>query len=146
GACDMKAGVVAAVEAFRTVAGGSREFAGELRFVGVPGEEDGGTGTLSAIRRGWTGDMVVITEPTTGDLVVAHGGALTFSIDIEGRAAHGSKPDAGVSALDLLVALHPVVKDLERAANAAETDPRMLALGTPYATTIGIVRGGSWAS
>lgn len=146
GACDMKAGVVAAVEAFGALASGGRDFAGELRFVGVPGEEDGGTGTLSAIRRGWTGDLAVITEPTTGDIVVSHGGALTFSIDLDGRAAHGSTPDAGVSALDLFVALHPVIRALERAANGAETDPRMQDLGTPYATTIGIVRGGTWAS
>jgi acetylornithine deacetylase len=146
GACDMKAGVVSAVEAFGAVASGSRDFAGELRFVCVPGEEVGGTGTLSAIRRGGDGDLVVITEPTTGDIVVSHGGALTFSIDLEGRAAHGSTPDAGISALDLLVTLHPVIDALERAANDLETDPRMRALGTPYATTIGIVRGGTWAS
>ena len=146
GACDMKAGVVAAVEAFAAIAGGSRDFGGEVRFVGVAGEEDGGTGTLAAIRRGWVGDAVILTEPTSGDVVTAHGGALTFSVDVEGRSAHGSAPGGGVSALDRFIALRPVFDELERAANEGIADRRMTALGLPHATTIGIVRGGTWAS
>jgi len=39
GAADMKAGLVSAVQAFSEIATGDRDFAGELRFVAVPGEE-----------------------------------------------------------------------------------------------------------
>ncbi len=149
GACDMKAGLVAAVEAFTTLAE-ARDFAGELRLVAVPGEEDGGTGTLAAIRRGWAGDMVIITEPTAGRsglrVVVAHGGALTFSIDVPGRAAHAATRLLGESALDHFWKVHRALRDQETALNDAETDPTMKALGLPYPTTIGIVRGGEWAS
>ncbi len=116
----------------------------------VPGEEDGGTGTLSAIRRGWTGDHVIITEPSSAgagpEIVVAHGGALTFSIDVPGRSAHGSTPHEGVSALDMFIAVRDVIATLERDVNDAETDDRMRSLGVPYPTSIGIVRGGTWAS
>ncbi len=150
GACDMKAGLVAAVEAFTRLATGDREFAGEVRLVAVPGEEDGGTGTLAAIRRGWTGDMVVITEPTADSeglrVVVAHGGALTFSIDVPGRAAHAATRLLGESALDHLWTVQHALRKLETELNDAETDPIMRDLGLPYPTTIGIVRGGSWAS
>ena len=38
------------------------------------------------------------------------------------------------------------MREAEAELNAAETDPRMQALGTPYPTTVGIVRGGTWAS
>lgn len=150
GACDMKAGLVAAIEAFTTLATGDRDFAGEVRLVAVPGEEDGGTGTLAAIRRGWTGDMVVIAEPTAqGDelrLVVAHGGALTFSIEVPGRAAHAATRRLGESALDHLWTIHGALRRLEAELNEAEADPIMQELGLPYPTTIGIVRGGEWAS
>ena len=146
GACDMKAGLAAAIEAFDHFASGNRDFAGEVRFVAVPGEEDGGTGTLSAIRRGWAGDMVILTEPTAGDVVVAHGGALTFAIDVTGRAAHGSTPHEGISALDAFWEIHRAIRELEAEINASETDPLMTALGVPYPTNIGIVHGGTWAS
>lgn len=150
GACDMKAGMVAAVEAFTTLATGERDFAGEARLVAVPGEEDGGTGTLAAIRRGWTGDLVMITEPTAQSdelrLVVSHGGALTFSIEVPGRAAHAATRQLGESALDHLWTIHRALRSLEAELNEAETDPIMQELGLPYPTTIGIVRGGDWAS
>ena len=150
GAADMKAGLVAAIEAFTTLATGDRDFAGEVRLVAVPGEEDGGTGTLAAIRRGWTGDMVMITEPTAQDdelrVVVAHGGALTFSIEIFGRAAHAATRRLGESALDHFWTLHRALGRLEAELNDRETDPIMRDLGLPYPTTIGIVRGGDWAS
>lgn len=150
GACDMKAGLVAAIEAFTTLATGDRDFAGEVRLVAVPGEEDGGTGTLAAIRRGWTGDMVIITEPTADSgglrVVVAHGGALTYSIEVPGRAAHAATRLLGESALDHLWTVHRALRRLETELNDAETDPIMRDLGLPYPTTVGIVRGGDWAS
>ena len=150
GACDMKSGLVAAAEAFLTVAAGDREFAGTLRFVAVSGEEDGGTGTLAAIRRGWSGDFVVLTEPTSGPdgpaIVVAHGGALTFTITVTGRSAHGSMPAEGESALDHFWTVYRAMRDLEETLNEAEDDPLMAAIGTPYATSVGKVAGGTWAS
>ena len=146
GACDMKAGLAAALEAFLSFADGDRDFRGEVRFVAVPGEEDGGTGTLAAIRRGWSGDMVLLAEPTAGDIVVAHGGALTFTIEVEGRAAHGATPREGVSALDAFLPAYEAIRRMEAEVNAAETHPLMRRLGTPYPTTIGVIRGGEWAS
>lgn len=150
GAADMKAGVVAAVEAFTEIAAGDRAFAGEVRIVVVPGEEDGGTGTLSAIRRGWTGDHVILTEPTSGpngpQVVVAHGGALTYTIEIPGRAAHAAARLEGESALDHLITVHRALGALEVEVNRGEVHPVMASLDLPYPTTIGVVRGGVWAS
>ena len=150
GTADMKAGLVAAVEAFTEVATGDRDFAGELRFVAVPGEEDGGTGTLAAIRRGWTGDSVILTEPTSGpegpEVVVAHGGALTYTIEVEGRSAHAATRLLGESALDHFITVYKALRDLEMELCESETNPEMAALGLPYPTTVGVVRGGVWAS
>ena len=150
GACDMKAGLVAAFAAFEDRVRRGRGFAGTVRFVAVPGEEDGGSGTLAAIRRGWTGDQVVITEPTSRNgapaIVVAHAGALTYTIEVEGRSAHAATRLEGESALEHLFTVHSALRRLEAEVNDVEADPRMRALGLPYPTTIGTVHGGMWAS
>ena len=150
GSADMKGGVVAAIEAFTRIANGDRDFAGELRFVAVPGEEDGGTGTLAAIRRGWIGDLVIVPEPTSGPegprVVVAHGGALTYTIEVEGRSAHAATRLLGESALEHFITVYSAVERLERELNDAERNPAMQATGLPYPTTIGVLHGGVWAS
>ena len=71
----------------------------------VPSEEDGGQGTLGAIRAGAMADMAVITEPSRLDIVTAHAGAITFRLTVPGRAAHASQRREGISALDKLFLL-----------------------------------------
>ena len=148
GACDMKGGVAAILAAVRSlgVDGSLHRLDGELMVVLVPSEEDGGQGTLGAIRSGATADMAIITEPSQLDVVVAHAGAITFRLTVPGRAAHASQRREGISALDKLFELTRALEGDERRRNEAETDPLMTALGLPYPTIIGIVEGGEWAS
>jgi acetylornithine deacetylase len=148
GACDMKGGVAAILGAIRslTVSGAAERLDGEVLVALVPGEEDGGQGTLAAIRAGAVGDLAVIPEPATLDIVVAHAGAITFRLTVPGRAAHASQRREGVSALDNLYVLLRALEADETARNAAETNPLMTALGLPYPTIVGIVHGGEWAS
>jgi acetylornithine deacetylase len=148
GACDMKGGVASILAAVKAIndAGLSGRLGGEILVASVPSEEDGGQGMLAAIRAGVTGDMAVITEPTGLDVVIAHAGAITFKLTVPGRAAHASVRREGVSALEKLQVLVRALEADETARNGAETDPLMTAHGLPYATIIGIVRGGEWAS
>jgi acetylornithine deacetylase len=148
GACDMKGGVAAILGAVRALAadGTADRLAGEVLVALVPGEEDGGQGTLAAIRAGAHGDLAIISEPSNLDIVVAHAGAITFRLTVPGRAAHASQRREGVSALDKLYVLLRALEADETARNEAETDPLMTALGLPYPTIVGIVRGGEWAS
>ena len=148
GACDMKGGVAAILAAVRAVASHHAPDAltGEVLVAFVPSEEDGGQGMLAAIRGGATGDLAVITEPSSLDVVVAHAGAITFRLTIPGRAAHASKRREGVSALDKLAILADALRADETSRNRDETDPLMTALGLPYPTILGVVRGGEWAS
>lgn len=148
GACDMKGGVASILGAVRALqtSGDLDRLAGELMVVLVPSEEDGGQGTLAAIRAGVTGDLAIITEPSNLDVVVAHAGAITFRLTVPGRAAHASQRREGVSALDKLFVLTQALEADEARRNGAETDPLMTALGLPYPTIIGIVNGGEWAS
>lgn len=148
GACDMKGGVVAAVEAMRVLAasGMAGRLAGEATFLSVPSEEDGGAGMLAAIRAGYTADLAVITEPTSLRVVTSQAGAVTFRLKVAGRGAHASMRRHGVSALEKLGLVLRGLEADEVVRNAAETDPLMRALDLPYPTIVGRVAGGEWAS
>ena len=148
GAADMKGGCASILAAVRALveSGAAADLDGEVVAAFVPSEEDGGQGMLAAIRAGVTGEMAVITEPTDMDIVIAHAGAIVFRLTVPGRAAHASMRREGVSALDRLGVLIRALEADEAERNAAETDPLMTALGLPYPTIIGIVRGGEWAS
>ena len=148
GACDMKGGVASILAAIRALGTGGdlARLDGELIIALVPSEEDGGQGTLAAIRAGVGGGVAIITEPSNLDVVVAHAGAITFRLTVPGRAAHASRRREGVSALDKLFVLSRALEADEARRNDAETDPLMTALGLPYPTILGIVAGGEWAS
>jgi acetylornithine deacetylase len=146
GACDMKGGVVAGLAALRALGEAGVELDGEAALLTVPGEEDGGSGMLAAIRAGWTADWAVITEPTRLELVTAQAGAITFTLTVTGRSAHAAFRRRGVSAL---AKLRPVLDALdrnERERNAAERLPAMRDLGLPYPTSVGRVSAGEWSS
>lgn len=144
GACDMKGGVVAILETLDTlVETGHR---GPVSVAFVPSEEDGGSGTLAAIRRGIDADLVVIPEPTDLEIVTAHAGAITFRLVIPGKAAHAAIRTEGVSALDGLHTIRSALAEDERRRNARVPDSRMAELGLPYPTIIGTISGGVWAS
>lgn len=148
GACDMKGGIAAILGAVRAlgVTGALDTLQGELIVALVPSEEDGGQGTLAAIRAGVTGDPCIIPEPSSLDVVVAHAGAITFRLTVPGRAAHAGRRTEGVSALDNLQVIVRALAADETRRNAGETEPLMTALGLPYPTIIGKVAGGAWAS
>jgi acetylornithine deacetylase len=67
GACDMKGGVASILGAVRALvaSGAAERLEGELVVALVPGEEDGGQGTLAAIRAGVTGDMAIMPSRRT---------------------------------------------------------------------------------
>ncbi len=150
GTADMKGGLIALLGVYEAFAR-APDFAGALTFLAVPGEEDGGTGTLAAIRRGVQPDLVVIPEPTAGDddvpkAVVAHAGALVYRVEVDGRPAHAAFRREGESALSAFETIHRALEVAERELNEGERDALMRALGLPYPTNVGVIRGGEWAS
>jgi acetylornithine deacetylase len=145
GACDMKGGLVAAVWAVRALASSGVPLRGDVLLASVQGEEDGGLGTFATVRRGWTADACVIPEPTSLDLVPANAGSLTFRLRVRGHAVHASRRLVGVSALDKLWPVWRALGELERRRNR-DVDPLFSRWELPYPLSIGVVRGGEWAS
>ncbi|RZU34348.1 ArgE/DapE family deacylase [Blastococcus saxobsidens] len=145
GACDMKAGVAAALAALHALRTAGVRLVRPLALHGVVGEEDGGLGAWATLRRGHTGDLCVIPEPTDRAVVTAHAGALTFRLEITGHAAHAAMRDRGVSAIELFGHVHAGLQAFE-AERQRDADPRFGEARFPYGISIGRVQAGDWAS
>ena len=145
GACDMKAGLAANLAVLAAIQASGVPLRGKVAAHFVVGEEDGGLGAFGTLQRGHTGDACIITEPTGGTLVTANAGALTFRIEVPGRATHASTRDAGVSAIDAYRPVHRALAALETRRNRG-IDPLMREYAIPYALSVGTLSAGDWAS
>lgn len=141
GVCDMKGGVVAIIAAARAVS--HLELTRPFAVHSVIGEEDGGIGTFATLRRGHTGEACVIAEPTAGQIVAANAGSLTFRIEVQGRATHGSMRATGHSAISAFELVHRALAELEDVRNAAPPAPFGV---LPWPISVGIIQAGDWAS
>ena len=149
GTADMKAGLVAAWLAVRSLKESGISLPGDVILAAVSGEEDGGLGTFALLQKldelGWTVDACVIPEPTDLDIVPANGGALTFRLIVRGAATHASRRSEGVSAIEKFSLALSALADLEAARNA-QVDPLMARWPIAYPLSIGTVQAGDWAS
>jgi succinyl-diaminopimelate desuccinylase len=108
GACDMKAGLAAAIFAAEALRRADVSLAGAIEISGTVDEESGGFAGVAwlaergRIARGRT-DYVVIPEPLNVDRIcIGHRGVYWFELTLRGRIAHGSMPFLGVSAIDAM--------------------------------------------
>lgn len=145
GACDMKAGVAANAAVLRTLLACGVQLDKPLAVHWVVSEEDGGLGALATLLRGHRGEAAVISEPTSGTIVTANAGALTFRIEIEGLAAHGSLRTEGMSAFEAFLPVHRALTALEADRNL-DRDPLFGTNRLPYPLSVGMIRSGDWAS
>jgi acetylornithine deacetylase len=145
GACDMKAGLVAALFAVRAIRRAGVPLRGDLLVACVPGEEDGGLGTYAMLRRGWRADACVVPEPTSLDLVPANAGALTFRLRVPGLATHASRRTSGVSAIEKFLPVWAALGRLEERRNR-DVDPLMRRWRIAYPLSVGRISAGDWAS
>lgn len=146
GTTDMKGGLFCALFALRAIRDAGVELPGSVLVHSAIGEEDGGLGTLAAVRRGHTGDAAIVLEPT--DLVVApaQAGAFNFRVTVPGRAAHGALRAEGVDPIDRFIPIFRALQALERRRNQRPRHPLFEELPLPYALCVGTIRGGIWAS
>ena len=101
GACDMKAGLAAAIVAAETLIDSGARIPGTLEISGTVDEEYGGYGGVHYLaERGFFSpprvDHVIIPEPLNVDRVcIGHRGVWWAEIETHGRIAHGSMPFLG---------------------------------------------------
>jgi acetylornithine deacetylase len=97
GAADMKGGVAAMCAAAARAARSG--MAGELAIAAVADEEHASIGTQAVVASGMRADAAIVTEPTRLAIAPAHRGFAWITVEVRGRAAHGSRYDIGVDAI-----------------------------------------------
>jgi acetylornithine deacetylase len=130
GACDAKgilAAQVAAAERFR--AAGERRVA--LLF--LVGEERGSDGAAAANAVPCGSRYLINGEPTDSRLASATRGVLRVRLRAAGRAAHSAAPEAGVSAIEMLIDALVRLREID-----LPVDPD---LGATF-YTVGLIEGG----
>jgi acetylornithine deacetylase len=96
----MKGGLAAMMTAVEALVRSGARVSGSLTLAATMDEEETQEGTRFAVRHGLRGDFAIVGEPTDLLPVIAHKGDAVIEIETRGVEAHGSTPDAGVSAID----------------------------------------------
>ena len=125
GAQDMKGGVAAMMSAAATIAQRGLD-AGRLIVAAVVDEEHSSIGA-DALVKSWTADAGVVTEPTDLQIAVGHKGFAWVEVEVEGRAAHGSRPAEG---RDAILRLGRVLGRLEALDRELQSRPPHPLVGT----------------
>ena len=137
GSADMKSGVACILAVAAEMA--SEPIPGELIVALTADEEHASIGMEALVGTGAVADAAVVCEPTSLSVMPAHKGFLWIDAHVRGRAAHGSRPDAGVDAIahmgHLLVAFEEEAGRLRRDTGHELLGPASLHAGT--------IRGGS---
>ena len=142
GSADMKGAVVAALHAVAAV----NEPGCEVVLMAVASEEDGGLGTFAALEADDRFDACLIPEPTGFNVVCAQAGALTFTGEVRGRAAHAAVRLEGESAIDAYLEVHRALAEHERWVNTDVAHPLLAELELPYPLSVGRLEAGEWSS
>ena len=145
GAGDMKAGLAAIVGAVRGLRRLGVAPLGDVLLQSVVEEECGGNGALQCLLAGHRGDACVITEPFPGAVTVSQVGVLWFHVDIAGVPAHVGEASVGVNAIEALVPIVAMLRELEAELNE-DPPPPYDELEHPINLNVGVVRGGDWPS
>lgn len=147
GAGDMKCGFAMAALALRALRDVVPDFGTwSLGFLAAVEEECTGNGTLTAARQGVLADAVVAVEPTGLDLLLGGVGVLWVDVTVVGRSAHAEAAHLAVNPFDLL---WDVIGDLRRwtaELSAADDDPLLGDVESPYNLNVGVMTGGDWPS
>ena len=98
GSQDMKASLAAMLAVVKSLNDSGIALAGDLILTAVADEEYGSMGTEDIVRH-YRADAAIVTEPTNLALCRAHRGFAWYTIETQGRAAHGSRYQDGIDAI-----------------------------------------------
>jgi acetylornithine deacetylase len=134
GACDMKGGVAAMIQAIQVLQRCGFRLKGDVYVHIVSDEEVVGFGSRECAERVPRPDFVIVTEPTRLDVLPVEGGLEHLRIEIEGREEHAGRryssiypreqaPGHGVNAIEKGIKIVEALRDLERSWALSKSHP-----------------------
>ncbi len=107
GACDTKASIAAMITA---AVAAKNKGCNNFGLIFTVGEEVDFAGAKALMKSKLKIPFVVVSEPTSLAIVNGHFGILIIKVTAKGKAAHSSRPELGINAVDLLLELIGKVK------------------------------------
>ena len=146
GAADMKAGIIAWLNAFRALQAIGMEPAAPVFLQSVIEEECTGNGALACLVQGYHADAAIITEPGEG-LLRAQLGVMWLTLEVTGIPVHAMVAHTGTNAIDAARNLFTELKLLEREWNEPSRRHALwCAHEHPINFNLGRLSGGEWHS
>ena len=142
GTVDMKGALAAMAGALALLKESGGLASGRVSLAAVVDEEMESLGAEALIKSGFTADGAIIGEPTENRVALGHKGLEWLEVGFTGRAAHGSTPEAGVSAINAAAHFVRLVETELVPAFERRRDP---VLGLP-AINMGTIKGGQQPS
>jgi acetylornithine deacetylase len=136
GSCDTKGGLAAMMHAVASVHADGLQPPCEVWMAAVVDEEFSYRGVVKLCEE-LTGDAALVAEPTGMRAVVAGKGVLRWCIVVRGKAAHSSKPQLGVNAINHTARIILAIEK-DHARLAATVHPLL----GPATANVGVIRGG----
>lgn len=136
GACDTKAGLAAMMHTLADLKQEGTVPPCDVLLAAVIDEEYSYRGVVR-LCEGLQADAAIVAEPTELRAVIASKGVLRWAIEVQGKAAHSSKPHLGTNA----------IQHMRRVLEALEKDDARLSqrshplVGQPTCN-VGVIRGG----
>jgi len=134
GSYDMKGGLVSCIVAIDSIINSGQKLKGNVILALVADEEFSSVGTEELLKE-FSADSAIICEPTNSEIVIAHKGFVWATIEVFGKAAHGSRPKEGI---DAIVKAGKVLLALDQLQNEELQKKKHPLLGSPsiHASTI----------
>ncbi len=142
GTVDMKGALAAMAGALVEIEAGGGLPSGKVTLAAVVDEEMESLGAEALIKSGFKADGAVVGEPTENRVAIGHKGLEWLEVNFAGKAAHGSTPEAGVSAIAAAAHFASLVERELVPGFELRRDP---VLGLP-AINLGTIRGGQQPS
>jgi len=101
GSQDMKGSLSAMLGSIKALVDGGISLAGDVILTAVADEENQSMGTIELVKS-LKADAAIVTEPTDLQVVSAHRGWIWYEVEVEGKAAHGSRFQDGKDAVLLM--------------------------------------------
>jgi acetylornithine deacetylase len=141
GTYDMKGGLAACIAAVKSLVDARAPLAGDVLIVGAADEEVASIG-LTEVLKHVRADAAIVTESTELRLCLAHKGFCWMEVEVEGRAAHGSRFEEGIDANMAMGRFLGRLSNLERSLRRRKRHP----LVGPPSLHAAVLLGGSGTS
>ncbi len=142
GSADDKGSLAAMVAALITLAQAGTRLPHAVVFTATADEEFRMRGLLSLLESGLQARAAVVGEPTSLQIVVAHKGVARFRVATAGKAAHSSRPEAGVNAIYRMARVLQALEAYAKRGVGREAHPLL----GKASLSVGVVRGGEYVN